>query len=138
MQKYPVDSADSIHVQIEAMKLAFADIYRHVADASTMEVTPAQMLAPDYLARRAKQIDMKGVNYPISELPRGGETVYLTTADASGMMVSMIQSNFMGFGSGIVVPGTGISLQNRGYGFNVKAGHPNQEPPALLSDRWRY
>ena len=126
MRKYPVDSADSIHVQIEAMKLAFADVYRHVSDPSTMEVTPAQMLAPDYLARRAKQIDMKQVKYPIAELPRGGETVYLTTADASGMMVSMIQSNFMGFGSGIVVPGTGISLQNRGYGFNVNAGHPNQ------------
>jgi len=60
--------------------------------------------------------------------PKGG-TVYLTAADASGMMVSMIQSNFMGFGSGVVVPGTGVSLQNRGSGFVLTPGHPNQVAP---------
>ncbi len=126
MNRYPLDSADSVHAQIEAMKLAFADVYRNVSDPSTMQVTPAQMLDPEYLAQRAKQIDMKQAKQPRAELPRGGaETVYLTAADASGMMVSMIQSNYMGFGSGIVVPGTGIALQNRGYGFNLKPGHPN-------------
>src|SRR5690606_41004716 len=59
-------------------------------------------------------------------MPRRGGTVYLAAADAVGMMVSFIQSNYMGFGSGVVVPGTGISLQNRGHGFNLRPGHANQ------------
>ena len=127
--RYPVDSADSVHLQIEAVKLAFADAYRYVADASAMEVTPAQLLNPGYLASRAKLIDMKRAQDFGHGTPPSGGTVYLTAADESGMMVSMIQSNFMGFGSGVVVPGTGISLQNRGSGFNLKPGHPNRVAP---------
>jgi len=129
MAGLPVDSADSLHVQIEAMKLAFADVYEYVSDASTMRVTPAQMLDRGYLKSRAKLIDMKKAQNPKFGAPPRGGTVYLTAADASGMMVSYIQSNYMGFGSGIVVGGTGISLQNRGYGFSLQPGHANEVAP---------
>lgn len=126
---YPVDSADSLHLQIEAMKLAFADTWRNVSDPATMQVTPAQMLDASYLAARAKQIDMKRAQQHVAGIPKGGGTVYLTTADDKGMMLSFIQSNYMGFGSGVVVPGTGISLQNRGAGFSLETGHPNEVGP---------
>jgi gamma-glutamyltranspeptidase/glutathione hydrolase len=88
------------------------------------------MLDADYLERRARTIDMKRAQQPATgfEAPHGG-TVYLTAADERGMMLSFIQSNYMGFGSGVVVPGTGISLQNRGYGFNLQRGHPNEVGP---------
>ena len=129
LSSHPVDSADSLHLQIEAMKLAFADVWAHVSDPATMQVTPAQMLDGAYLAKRAKKIDMKRAQQYEAEVPRGGGTVYLTTADEKGMMLSFIQSNYMGFGSGVVVPGTGISLQNRGAGFSLKPGHPNQVGP---------
>ena len=125
----PVDGADSLHLQIEAMKLAFADAYRYVSDPATMEFDAARLLDDDYLAARAKAIDMKRAQDPPPGEPRAGGTVYLATADANGMMVSYIQSNYMGFGSGIVVPGTGISLQNRGAGFSLKPGHPNLVGP---------
>ena len=124
----PVDSVASQHVQIEAMKLAFADVYRYVAEASSMEVTPAQMLDDAYLASRAKLIDMhKAQDFKAGNPVKGG-TIYLTAADESGMMVSFIQSNYMGFGSGCVEPEFGISLQNRGYGFSLQPG-PNQVAP---------
>lgn len=129
LRSLPVDSADSLHLQIEAMKLAFADVYADVSDASTMLVKAEEMLDREYLKSRAKRIDMKRTQPHKPGLPRHGGTVYLTTADASGMMVSFIQSNYMGFGSGVVVPETGISLQNRGHGFSLKAGHPNQVEP---------
>ena len=129
MAALPVDSADSLHVQIEAMKLGFADIYEYVSDPATMRVTPAQMLDRAYLASRAKLIDMKKAQDPKFGTPPTGGTVYLTAADASGMMVSYIQSNYAGFGSGVVVNGTGISLQNRGYGFVTKPGHANEVGP---------
>lgn len=129
MVKVSVDSADFVHLQLEAMKLAFADLYRYVAEASAMPFSPQALLAPAYLAGRAKLIDPQRASYPNWGLPReivkGSETVYLTTADARGMMVSYIQSNYMGFGSGVVVPGTGISLQNRGAGFSLNPDHPN-------------
>lgn len=126
---FPVDSADSVHLQIEAVKLAFADAYRYVADPKAMDLVPARLLDPDYLKARAKLIDMKRAqDFGHGSPPKGG-TVYLTAADASGMMVSMIQSNYLGFGSGVVVPGTGISLQNRGSGLVLTPGHPNQVGP---------
>jgi gamma-glutamyltranspeptidase / glutathione hydrolase len=122
----PVDSAASQHLQIEAMKLAFADTYRWVADARFMtEVTAADLLSDAYLAERAKLIDPKrATDFRHGTPPRGG-TIYLTAADERGMMVSLIQSNYMGFGSGVVVPGTGVSLQNRGHGFTLDEKHPN-------------
>jgi len=125
----PVDGVASQHLQIEAMKLAFADINEYVADPASMRVTPAQMLDKAYLKERAKLINMKRALAPTHGDPSRGGTVYLTAADASGMMVSYIQSNFAGFGSGVVVPGTGISLQNRGFGFSLKPGHANIVAP---------
>jgi gamma-glutamyltranspeptidase/glutathione hydrolase len=128
--RYGLDSADSQHLQIEAMKLAFADTYRWVADSRYMtKVTARDMLDDGYLTERAKLIDMKrATDFRHGTPPKGG-TIYLTAADESGMMISFIQSNYMGFGSGIVVPGTGISLQNRGYGFSLDPNHPNCVAP---------
>jgi gamma-glutamyltranspeptidase/glutathione hydrolase len=119
------DGVDSQHLQIEAMKLAFADVYRYVADPRSMEVTPDQMLDDAYLTERAKLIDMTRAAQPEAGMPGTGGTIYLSVADESGMMVSFIQSNYQGFGSGIVVPGTGISLQNRGTGFSMDPRSPN-------------
>ena len=124
----PVDSADSQHLQIEAMKLAFADTYKYVAEPDCMEVTAAQMLDDAYLAERAKRIDMRRAQDFGAGNPVKGGTIYLTAADEDGMMVSFIQSNYMGFGSGCVEPTFGISLQNRGHAFSLEAG-PNQVAP---------
>jgi gamma-glutamyltranspeptidase / glutathione hydrolase len=121
----PVDGVASQHLQIEAMKLAFADLYRYVAEPRSMHITPAQMLDPSYLASRAKLINpSKAQDFGPGHGPQGG-TIYLTAADERGMMVSFIQSNYMGFGSGVVVPGYGVSLQNRGHGFNLNPASAN-------------
>ncbi len=114
-----VDGVESQHLQIEAMKLAFADVYRYVADPKHMEVTSAQMLDPAYLKSRANLIEMKKAQNFNAGNPVKGGTIYLTAADENGMMVSFIQSNYMGFGSGVVEPSYGISLQNRGFGFST-------------------
>jgi gamma-glutamyltranspeptidase/glutathione hydrolase len=128
MSALPVDSADSVHLQIEALKLAFADAEAYVADIDHMPMAPERLLDNEYLQRRAALIDPQRATPASAGTPKGG-TVYLTAADASGLMVSMIQSNYMGFGSGVVVPGTGISLQNRGAGFVAPQGHPNRVGP---------
>ena len=117
----PVDGVDSQHLQIEAMKLAFADVYRYVAESGSMEVTVEQMLDDAYLASRAKLIDMKHAQDFGAGNPVKGGTIYLSTADENGMMVSFIQSNYMGFGSGCVEPTFGVSLQNRGHAFSLDA-----------------
>ena len=124
----PLDGVDSQHLQIEAMKLAFADTYRYVAEPSSMEVTPDQMLDDAYLAARAKLIDVKKAQDFGAGNPVKGGTIYLSAADEDGMMVSFIQSNYMGFGSGCVEPEFGVSLQNRGHGFSLEAG-VNQVAP---------
>ena len=130
LASYAVDSPDWYHVAIEAMKLAFADAYAHVADPAAMRLRSEQLLDDAYLCDRAKQIDMRQARAFAPGLvpPRGG-TIYLSAADERGMMVSLIQSNFMGFGSGVVVPGWGISLQNRGYAFSLDPAHPNCVAP---------
>jgi gamma-glutamyltranspeptidase/glutathione hydrolase len=125
-----LDSALSQHLQIEAMKLAFADLHEYVADPKAMlDVTATDLLKPAYLKQRASLINPQHAAPARPGSPHNGGTVYLTTADENGMMVSFIQSNFKGFGSGVVVPGTGIALQNRGSGFSLKPGHPNQVAP---------
>lgn len=125
-----LDTALSHHLQIEAMKLAFADLQAYVADPAWMkEVSAQDLLHPDYLARRAQLINPQRASDPRPGKPHSGGTVYLTAADQNGMMISFIQSNFKGFGSGVVVPNTGIALQNRGWGFTLKEGHPNQVGP---------
>jgi gamma-glutamyltranspeptidase/glutathione hydrolase len=124
LRSHPLDGPDSVHLQIEAIKLAFADAWRYVADIDHMkDVKPESLLNKNYLKERAALLDMKRAqDFGHGNPPKGG-TVYLTAADASGMMVSYIQSNYMGFGSGVVVDG--ISLQNRGGTFKIQPGHPN-------------
>ena len=123
------DGVRALHLQIEAMKLAMADLAAHVGDPATMRLAPADLLGADYLRERARAIDPARAGDPGAGAPVPGGTVYLTAADASGLMVSFIQSNYMGFGSGVVVPETGVSLQNRGAGFTLEAGHPNEVGP---------
>jgi len=124
LRSHPVDGPDSVHLQIEAIKLAFADAWRYVADSDYMvDVRPQALLDREYLKSRAKLIDLKRAQHFGHGTPPKGGTVYLTAADASGMMVSFIQSNYMGFGSGVVVDG--ISLQNRAATFVLEPGHPN-------------
>jgi gamma-glutamyltranspeptidase/glutathione hydrolase len=125
----PVDSIDSVHLQVEAMKLALADAYRHVADPDFMTVSCDDLLSLEFAQQRATLIDMRRAGDPGHGEPRRGGTVYLTAADASGMMASFIQSNYWGFGSGVVIPGTGIAMQNRGHGFVLERGHPNELGP---------
>ena len=123
LRSHPVDGPDSLHLQIEVMKLAFADARRYIADIDHMDVKPQALLDRDYLKSRAKRVDMQRAQDFGHGTPPSGGTVYLAAADASGMMVSYIQSNYMGFGSGVVVDG--ISLQNRGGTFVLQPGHPN-------------
>lgn len=125
LAQYPVDSVESQHLQIEAMKLAFADIYRYVADPRSMEVSPEQMLNPQYLAKRAQLINTQKATHFGFGMPKTGGTIYLSAADEQGRMISFIQSNYMGFGSGVVEPNWGISFQNRGYGFSSDPQSPN-------------
>ncbi|MBN8486894.1 MAG: gamma-glutamyltransferase family protein [Burkholderiales bacterium] len=127
------DGPEAAHLQIEAIKLAFADVYRHVAEPSAMSVSSADMLDEHYLADRARLIDPRRAQVFEAGTPgdvhRRGGTIYLCAADEQGMMVSWIQSNYMGFGSGVCLPEWGISLQNRGHGFSLQAGHPNLVAP---------
>jgi gamma-glutamyltranspeptidase/glutathione hydrolase len=111
------------------MKLAFADVYAQVADPRAMRVTSEQLLDADYLKQRAALIQPDRAQPFAPGNPVKGGTIYLTTADATGMQVSFIQSNYMGFGSGLVLPGYGVSLQNRGAGFTTERGHPNEIAP---------
>jgi gamma-glutamyltranspeptidase/glutathione hydrolase len=124
----PQVDPEAWHLQIEAMKLAFADSDAYVGDRSAVDVPVDGLLDPSYLDQRAALIGETAGPAPRGEPARGG-TVYLCAADADGMMVSFIQSNYMGFGSGVVVPSHGISLQNRGAGFVLDAGHPNEAAP---------
>jgi gamma-glutamyltranspeptidase/glutathione hydrolase len=121
----PVDGIESQHLQIEAMKLAFADVYQYVADPRSMSVTPEQMLDPAYLAQRAKLINRSKATHFDFGMPQSGGTIYLTATDEQGRMISFIQSNYMGFGSGVVVPEWGVSLQNRGFGFSMNPRSAN-------------
>jgi gamma-glutamyltranspeptidase/glutathione hydrolase len=125
---HPVDDVETVHRAIEATKLGIADL-EHLADPATMDVTPASLLTDAYLSGRAALVDPRRAGDPGHGRPPPGGTVCLAAADRGGRMISFIQSNYMGFGSGVVVPGTGISLQNRGAGFVVRRGHPNEVGP---------
>ncbi|MFO8074657.1 MAG: gamma-glutamyltransferase family protein [Egibacteraceae bacterium] len=119
------DDAATIHLAVEAMRRAFGDAHAEVADPTAMRVTATELLDAGRLSAHAAAIDPERATgqAPGSLLPGG--TVYLAAADGQGRMASYIQSNYMGFGSGVVVPGTGVSLQNRGAGFATTRGHPN-------------
>ncbi len=112
------------HREIEALKLALTDGMAQITDPEEMKVSPEKLLSPEYLEERARLIGKRALTPEPGQPPSGG-TVYLAAADGEGNMVSFIQSNFMGFGSGVVVPGTGISMQNRGFSFQMDPKHPN-------------
>lgn len=111
------ESIDTYHKQIEAMKLAFTDGKAFIADQSTMSYKVKDLLSDEYARLRRSLITDKALE-PKPGTPPSSGTVYLATADSEGNMVSLIQSNYMGFGSGLVVPNTGIALQNRGHSFS--------------------
>jgi gamma-glutamyltranspeptidase/glutathione hydrolase len=127
--KYGHNSADGLHAMIEAKKLAYADMYRYVADQKFSNVPVEGMLSKEYAARRAKLIDMTKANCNVSPgepaFATKGDTTYLTVVDRDGNMVSLIQSNFQDFGSGIVADGTGFALQDRGALFSLDPASPN-------------
>ena len=129
-------SADHVHLFLEAKKLAFEDRARFYADPDFMDVSVERLLADDYARERAALIDMERAAraYPHGdpEVLREGDTIYLTTADANGNMVSLIQSNYRGMGSGMTPPGLGFVLQDRGELFSLEEGHPNVYAPGKL------
>ncbi len=113
-----------LHQTVEAMKLAFADAKAYIADPRQADVPLAELLSEGYAERRRALIRNRA-ELPCPGSPRCGGTVYLASADGDGNMVSYIQSNYMGFGSGVVVPGTGIALHNRGANFSLDPASPN-------------
>lgn len=123
-----LESVESLHLQIEAMRLAFADAFVHIGDPQHVSVPVRGLLDPVYLADRRSLIGEQAGRFPPG-LPRHGGTVLLCAADESGQMISLIQSNFHGFGSGVVIPHWGIAMQNRASGFVLRDGHPNQLRP---------
>ena len=122
------ENARSFHLQIESMKLAFADGLHYLSDPSSMKVTIEHLLDKRYATDRSHLIKGEAIEPEVGK-PISSGTVYLATADSDGNMVSFIQSNYMGFGSGIVIPNTGISLHNRGHNFSIDPNSPNVLSP---------
>ncbi|MBQ2691655.1 MAG: gamma-glutamyltransferase family protein [Clostridia bacterium] len=118
----------SYHREIEALKLAFADGQRYIAEPKSMSVSVKDLLSPAYGLERSKLIGDRAI-LPECGKPKASGTVYLCAADNDGNMISFIQSNFRGFGSGVVIPGTGIGLQNRGLGFSLDPASENFAAP---------
>jgi gamma-glutamyltranspeptidase/glutathione hydrolase len=118
------DSADTYHKQIEAIKLAFADVHKYVADQRFSSVPVREMISENYADARRKLVSERATDFRAGNPMQGG-TVYFASADEEGTMVSFIQSNYMGFGSGVVCPGTGIAFNNRGACFTMDTAHPN-------------
>jgi gamma-glutamyltranspeptidase/glutathione hydrolase len=121
-------NAETFHAQIEAIKLAFADAHRYVADQRFSQVPVAEMLSDNYGDVRRACIKERAC-LPKAGEPEASGTVYLSAADSEGNMVSFIQSNYAGFGSAIVIPKTGIALNNRAKGFSLDPNHPNVLAP---------
>jgi len=128
MAGLPRESVEAYHRQIEALKLSLTDAKAYVADMDKVHVPVQGMLDKEYASQRLSLIGERALQ-PSAGKPNAGGTVYLCAADADGMMVSYIQSNYSGFGSGVVVPNTGIALHNRASGFTLRDGHPNQLAP---------
>jgi len=119
-------SSDYVHLFTEAKKLAFADRSKHYADPNFSKIPIAELLSKDYAKKRASLINLdEASKVDESGIPAGGDTIYLTVADQYGNMVSLIQSNYRGMGSGMVPPGLGFMLQNRGELFSLKEDHAN-------------
>ncbi len=122
------DSVETYHKQIEAVKLAFIDGLAHIADPVAMKVSVEELLSKEYAKKRSQEIQEQALQPEPGKLESSG-TVYLAAADEEGNMISYIQSNYTGFGSGVVVPETGISLHNRGAQFSLDEQHPNVLAP---------
>ena len=120
-------STNALHTMIEAKKLAYADLVKHIGDPRGQNLPVSALLSKEHAAERAKLIDPDHANCDVAAgtLPGAGDTTYLTVVDRDGNMVSLIQSNYDAFGSGIVAPGTGFALQNRGALFNLDPSSPN-------------
>ncbi len=132
MAQYGHNSADALQVMIEAKKLAYADMYRYVGDPRFTPIPVKEMLSKDLAKQRAKLIDMNKASCQVlpSDLTQylnahGKTTIYLSTIDKDGNIVSLIQSNYEGYGTGMVAPGLGFSFQDRGAGFSLTPGQPN-------------
>ena len=125
LQAMEPSSADALHLMIEAKKLAFADRDRHLADRDFMKVSVKDLFSTARVKKLRSQIRMEHAAPEFETLPVGADTEYVAAADREGNLVSFIQSNFMGFGSGVVEPETAIILQNRGHLFSVDENHPN-------------
>lgn len=136
LQEYGHNSAKALHVMIEAKKLAYADLLKYIGDPRFSDIPVKQLLSKDLARRRADSIDPNHAHCSVlpSDLGRrlnamGRDTTYLTAIDRDGNIVSLIQSNYNGFGTGLVAPGTGFALQNRGQLFTLKPGEPNSLAP---------
>jgi gamma-glutamyltranspeptidase/glutathione hydrolase len=132
LAQYGHNSVDALHVMIEAKKLAYADMYKYVGDPRFTPIPVQQLISKDLAAKRAKLIDMKKAACQVvpsdieAELAKHGHsTIYLSTIDKDGNIVSLIQSNYAGYGTGLVAPGLGFSFQDRGAGFELTPGLPN-------------
>ncbi len=134
MEKFPLGqkdwgfgSAKALHAMIEAKKLAYTDLAKYIGDPRGQKLPVTTLLSKEWAAERAKLIDPEKANCDVTagELPAGSDTTYLSVVDREGNMVSLIQSNYAGFGSGIVAPGTGFVLHNRGGLFSLDPGSPN-------------
>ena len=132
MAQFGFGSTKALHAMIEAKKLAYADMAKYIGDPRGQKLPVVTLLSKDWAAQRAKLIDAEHAKCEVGagELPGGSDTTYLSVVDRDGNMVSLIQSNYSGFGSGIVAPGTGFVLHNRGGLFsldgtslNALAGH---------------
>ncbi len=123
-QYFNYDDPSTFHKQIEAIKIAFSDTMKYVTDPQFMKINPNYLISDQYAQLRKKEITDKAKDYESIDYKKSG-TVYLATADKEGNMVSYIQSNYMGFGSGIVIDDTGISMQNRGHTFSLDPNHDN-------------
>ena len=135
MAKYGHNSADALHVMIEAKKLAYADMYRYVGDPRFTPIPVKQMMSKELAAERAKLISMNQASCQTvpSEMSQvlnahGNSTIYMSTIDKDGNIVSLIQSNYAGYGTGMVAPGLGFSFHNRGAGFDLTPGNPIRLP----------
>ena len=124
---YGFETANALHAMIEAKKLAYADLLKYIGDPRGQRLPVTVLLSKEHAAERAKLIDPQHANCDVTAgaLPAAGDTTYLTVVDRDGNMVSLIQSNYSAFGSGIVAPGTGFVLQNRGALFNLDPSSPN-------------
>jgi gamma-glutamyltranspeptidase/glutathione hydrolase len=136
LAEYGQNSTLALHVMIEAKKLAYADLLRYVADPRFSEVPVDAMLAKTHAEKRAQGIHLDKAQASVApsaaedlKAKRAGDTIYMSAIDSEGNIVSLIQSNYSGFGSGLVAPGTGFGLQNRGALFSLDASHPNVLAP---------